>query len=250
MKIALGVEYRGGDFHGWQMQKSTTRTVQQVVENALAVIANHDVRVFCAGRTDSGVHAIEQVIHFETDTVRADKDWLFGGNANLPDDVNFKWAKSVDDSFHARFSAIARQYHYVIFNHPARSSLNSQIALWVPQKLDVELMQIACQHLLGKHDFSAFRAQNCQAKSPIKTIEKLAITQTKNHLKITIKADAFLQQMVRNIVGSLLKIGKGEKPPEWLKTTLSTKQRKLAGPTAKPHALYFTKVFYPPNILS
>ncbi len=244
MKIALGVEYLGTDFHGWQIQKSDLRTVQGVVEASLSKIANHPVRVFCSGRTDSGVHAKEQVIHFETETVRTDKAWLSGGNANLPSDVSFKWAKHVDDEFHARFNAYARSYEYKIHHNSVRSPLKAGYYLWEPRQLNVDEMRKASDFLIGKHDFSCFRGKLCQAKSPIKTIEYLNIDEIGDELIIKIKANAFLHHMVRNIVGTLLKIGRGERESEWIISVLDSRDRKEAGPTAEPQGLYFIKAHY------
>jgi len=244
MKIALGVEYMGSDFHGWQLQKSGIRTVQQVVEEALSKVADHPVRVFCSGRTDAGVHAVEQVIHFETTADREDKAWLFGGNVNLPADVNFVWAKCVDDDFHARFNAYARQYHYKIHNTKVRSAIIDKHSLWEPRALNLDAMQEAGECLLGEHDFSAFRGSLCQAKSPIKTIEFITLTKQGNDILLDIKANAFLHHMVRNIVGTLLKIGKGERPVEWIQEVLDSKDRREAGATAQPQGLYFIKAFY------
>ena len=244
MKVALGVEYFGKNFHGWQVQKSVLRTVQSVVESALAKVANHPVRVFCSGRTDSGVHAVEQVIHFETDTIRTDRAWLFGGNVNLPSDVNFKWVKFVSDDFHARFSATARSYKYKIHHHPVRSSLKADYYLWEPRPLNVKDMKAAADMLIGEHDFSCFRGSLCQAKSPIKTVEYIQIDSIEDELILNIKANAFLHHMVRNIVGTLLKIGRGEKTVEWMSQVLMSKDRKKAGPTAEPQGLYFMKAYY------
>ena len=244
MKVALGVEYFGKNFHGWQVQKSGLRTVQSVVESAIAKVANHPVRVFCSGRTDSGVHAVEQVIHFETDTIRTDRAWLFGGNVNLPSDVNFKWVKVVSNDFHARFSAIARSYKYKIHHHPVRSSLKADYYLWEPRPLNVKDMKAAAVMLIGKHDFSCFRGSLCQAKSPIKTVEYIQIDSIEDELILNIKANAFLHHMVRNIVGTLLKIGRGEKTVEWMSQVLMSKDRKKAGPTAEPQGLYFMKAYY------
>ncbi len=244
MKIALGVEYLGTDFHGWQIQKSGLRTVQGVVEPALSKIANHPVRVFCSGRTDAGVHAQEQVIHFETQTTRTDGAWLFGGNANLPSDVNFKWAKEVNDDFHARFNAHARSYEYKIHHHPVRSSLKTGYYLWEPRSLNIDDMRKAAAFLVGEHDFSCFRGSMCQAKSPIKTIEYLQIDEIGDDLIIKVKANAFLHHMVRNLVGTLLKIGREEESPEWMLSVLNSKDRKQAGPTAEPQGLYFIKAYY------
>ena len=244
MKIALGVEYLGTDFHGWQIQKSDLRTVQGVVEPALSKIANHPVRVFCSGRTDAGVHAQEQVIHFETQTTRTEGAWLFGGNANLPSDVNFKWAKEVNDDFHARFNAYARSYEYKIHHHPVRSSLKTGYYLWEPRSLNIDDMRKAAAFLLGEHDFSCFRGSMCQAKSPIKTIEYLQIDEIGDDLIIKVKANAFLHHMVRNLVGTLLKVGRGEESTEWMLSVLDSKDRKEAGPTAEPQGLYFVKAHY------
>ena len=244
MKIALGVEYLGTDFHGWQIQKSGLRTVQGVVEPALSKIANHPVRVFCSGRTDAGVHAQEQVIHFETETTRTDGAWLFGGNANLPSDVNFKWAKEVNDDFHARFNAHARSYEYKIHHHPVRSSLKTGYYLWEPRSLNIVDMRKAAAFLVGEHDFSCFRGSMCQAKSPIKTIEYLQIDEIGDDLIIKVKANAFLHHMVRNLVGTLLKVGRGEESTEWMLSVLASKDRKEAGPTAEPQGLYFIKAHY------
>ena len=244
MKIALGVEYLGTDFHGWQIQKSGLRTVQGVVEPALSKIANHPVRVFCSGRTDAGVHAQEQVIHFETQTTRTEGAWLFGGNANLPNDVNFKWAKEVNDDFHARFNAHARSYEYKIHHHPVRSSLKTGYYLWEPRSLSIDDMRKAAAFLLGEHDFSCFRGSMCQAKSPIKTIEYLQIDEIGDDLIIKVKANAFLHHMVRNLVGTLLKIGREEESPKWMLSVLNSKDRKQAGPTAEPQGLYFIKAYY------
>ena len=244
MKIALGVEYLGTDFHGWQIQKSGLRTVQGVVEPALSKIANHPVRVFCSGRTDAGVHAQEQVIHFETQTTRTEGAWLFGGNANLPSDVNFKWAKEVNDDFHARFNAHARSYEYKIHHHPVRSSLKTGYYLWEPRSLNIDDMRKAAAFLVGEHDFSCFKGSMCQAKSPIKTIEYLHIDEIDDDLIIKVKANAFLHHMVRNLVGTLLKIGREEESPEWMLSVLNSKDRKQAGPTAEPQGLYFIKAYY------
>ena len=244
MKVALGVEYFGKDFHGWQIQKSDLRTVQSEVELALSQVASHQVRVFCSGRTDSGVHAVEQVIHFETNTIRTERAWLFGGNVNLPSDVNFKWVKVVSDDFHARFSAVARSYKYKIHHNPVRSSLKADYFLWEPRPLNVDDMKEAAALLVGEHDFSCFRGSLCQAKSPIKIVEYIEIDSFEDEVILNIKANAFLHHMVRNIVGTLLKIGRGEKDVEWMSFVLASKDRKKAGPTAEPQGLYFIQAFY------
>jgi tRNA pseudouridine38-40 synthase len=244
MKIALGVEYLGTHFHGWQIQKSGIRTVQLVVESALSMVANHPVRVFCSGRTDAGVHAKEQVIHFETNVIRENKAWLFGGNVNLPSDVNFTWVKEVSDDFHARFNAHARAYEFKILNHPVRSALKADSHLWEPRPLSIEKMQEAANLLLGEHNFSCFRDSLCQAKSPIKTIEYFNITKNDSSVLMEVKANAFLHHMMRNIVGTLLKVGRGDRNVDWVQGVLDSKDRKKAGPTAEPQGLYFVKAFY------
>jgi len=244
MRIALGGGCFGTHFHGWQIQKSGIRTVQLVVEAALSKVADHPVRVFCSGRTDAGVHAKEQVIHFETESIRESKAWLFGGNVNLPADVNFTWAKEVGNDFHARFNAYARAYEFKILNHPVRSALKADSHLWQPRPLDIEKMQEAATLLLGEHDFSCFRDSLCQAKSPIKTIEYLNITRSNNTVLLKVKANAFLHHMVRNIVGTLLKVGRGEREVSWVQDVLDSKDRRQAGPTSEPQGLYFVKAFY------
>ena len=244
MRLALGVEYNGTNFHGWQLQEEGVRTVQGEIERALSIVANHPVRVFCAGRTDAGVHAIEQVIHFETDAVRSDKSWVFGCNVNLPHDVNVLWVKKVSDDFHARFDAVARSYEYRILNTEVRSSLNSDFVLWEPRKIDLEKFKEAAKILVGEHDFSSFRGHLCQAKSPIKNIEFIDIDMRESLIIINIKSNAFLHHMVRNIVGTLLKVGRMEEQPSWVEKVLGKKDRKFAGPTARPEGLYFKKAFY------
>jgi tRNA pseudouridine38-40 synthase len=241
----MGVEYVGTHFFGWQIQKDGIRTVQLEVEKSLSKIANHDIRVFCSGRTDSGVHAYQQIIHFETSSIRSEKAWVLGGNRFLPDDVNFLFAKVVDDSFHARFNAFARRYNYKIYNSPIRSSIKHNKYLWEPRNLSVENMQIAANYLIGEYDFSSFRGINCQAKTPIKNIEFIKITKENEVITIDIKANAFLHHMVRNIVGTLLKIGYGDKPTRWMSEVLEKKDRKSAGMTAPACGLYFVKAFYP-----
>lgn len=245
MKFVAAVAYLGTNFHGWQLQKSGIRTVQAVVEQALSNVANHPVRAFCCGRTDAGVHAIEQIIHFETHSIRPTEAWVSGGNVNLPADVNFVWVKSVDDNFHARFDALARQYHYKIHNTRVRCALVAERSTWEPIKLELNAMQTAGQILLGEHNFSAFRSSLCQAKSPIKTIEHLKFTQIGVDILLDIKANAFLHHMVRNIVGTLLKVGKGERDIDWVEQVLKRQQRQYAGTTAPPQGLYFVKAFYP-----
>lgn len=245
MKIALGVEYDGNQYHGWQRQKNTAETVQQKVEEALAKLAIDDVRVVCSGRTDAGVHAFEQVVHFSTNKIRPPHQWVLGCNTNLPDDIRIVWMKEVDDDFHARFSAVARYYRYEILNRGVKSALYKDHVTTIFKPLDEGLMQSAAQTLIGTHDFSSFRAQGCQAKTAIRQIHWINVRRYHDKIIIDIIANAFLYHMVRNIVGTLLPIGLGEAKPESLTDVLRAKDRSVAGVTAKPNGLYFKGVYYP-----
>lgn len=245
MRIALGVEYDGSGFHGWQTQQPQVRTVQQCVEKALAAVADHPLRVHCAGRTDTGVHAQEQVIHFETDAVRPLRAWTLGVNANLPDDVNILWAKPVNDEFHARFSATGRSYCYRILNRGTRSALLAGRATWVHRPLDEQRMHEAGQLLIGTHDFSSYRALGCQAKSPVRTVSHLTVSREADMIELRIAANAFLHHMVRNVAGVLMAIGRGERDIEWARAVLMLRDRTLGGVTAPPDGLYFSRVDYP-----
>jgi tRNA pseudouridine38-40 synthase len=245
VKIALGVEYDGTQYHGWQRQSNTSLTVQQKVEDALSVLAAHPVAVVCAGRTDAGVHAFEQVVHFETDKQRSDHEWVMGTNANLPKDIRIVWMQAVNDDFHARYSAAARYYRYEILNRGVTSALHRHHVTTIFHPLDENLMQRGAEFLLGEHDFTSFRASGCQAKNPIKQIHSILITRTDDKITLDIIASAFLHHMVRNIVGTLLPVGRGEKPAEWVASVLKSKDRKIAGVTAMPNGLYFKGVYYP-----
>lgn len=249
MKIALGVEYDGNRFHGWQVQQEGVRTVQLCLEQAVAKVANHDVRLFCAGRTDTGVHAVGQVAHFETDAVRTERQWLLGINVNLPDDVSINWVKFVDEDFHARFSAMSRSYRYFIWNRPTRSALLTGKVNWTHYDLDHEVMHQAAQGLLGTHDFSSYRALQCQAKSPIKTLHKLDVERNGDMVVLRLHANAFLHHMVRNIAGVLIAIGRHERPVNWAAEVLSYRDRTLGGVTAAPEGLYFESVEYPEEFM-
>ncbi|PIE42596.1 MAG: tRNA pseudouridine(38-40) synthase TruA [Gammaproteobacteria bacterium] len=245
MRIALGIEYDGSQFHGWQRQKHESKTVQETLENALSFVANHAISVACGGRTDTGVHGVGQVVHFDTDSIRDEKAWVFGGNAKLPDTVSIKWAKPVDSTFHARFSAVARSYRYVIYNHPVRPALGMSHLTWNFRPLDIELMRQGAACLVGEHDFSSFRAVACQSKSPIREIMSLKLYQKGRVIVMDIEANAFLQHMVRNIAGVLMAVGSGKKPPGWVKEVLQHQDRTKGGVTAPPYGLYFMKVHYP-----
>jgi len=244
MRIALGIEYDGTAYNGWQRQK-IGRGVQALVEQALSGVANHDVAVICSGRTDTGVHASGQVIHFDTDSERAEQNWILGANSNLPDDINVQWAKRAADAFNARYSAIARTYRYLILNSRIRSALFRHRAWCVHQPLNEKRMQAGADHLLGKHDFSAFRAAGCQASTPIRDMSCLEVRRHEDWLSITVTANAFLQHMVRNITGTLVAIGSGERSPEWIQTVLEGRDRTAGGIAAPAQGLTLVKVDYP-----
>jgi tRNA pseudouridine38-40 synthase len=245
MRIALGVEYDGSRYHGWQRQKNTPLTVQEEVEKAVSILADHLVVVTCAGRTDARVHAFEQVIHFDTKTQRTMYQWVMGVNSNLPKDIRILWMQEVTDEFHARFSAVARYYCYEILNRRVPSALHRNYVTTLFQPLDEVAMQRGANHLLGEHDFTSFRARDCQAKSPIKRIHSIDITRSDDKIAIEIIANAFLHHMVRNIVGTLLPVGRGEAPAEWVAEVLAERDRDKAGVTAPPYGLFFKGVYYP-----
>jgi len=244
MRLALGVEYDGSGFCGWQYQDHS-RSVQDVVEQALSKVANHPVRVHCAGRTDTGVHATGQVIHFDTEVQREMRSWVYGANANLPKEVAILWAQPVSEDFHARFSAIRRRYRYVIFNRHVRPTFLAYRTSWCYRALDVSRMSEASQYLIGEHDFSSYRAVACQAKSPVREIYELVVRRHGELIMIDIEANAFLHHMVRNIAGVLMEIGRGEREPGWAREVLEYRDRRLGGITAPPSGLYLTRVIYP-----
>jgi tRNA pseudouridine38-40 synthase len=244
MRIALGVEYDGRDFHGWERQKHA-RSVQACVEQGLSKVANHPVSTVCAGRTDARVHALAQVVHFDTQALRNERSWVLGANSNLPDDTSVLWARQVDDSFHARFSATGRSYHYVILNRLVRPAALRGRVTWQPLPLDEVVMNSAAQLLLGEHDFSAFRASGCQAKSPVRTLRELNVTRRGEYVVLQVSANAFLQHMVRNIAGVLMAIGLHKQPEQWATQVLHSRDRRCGGVTASPHGLYLTAVQYP-----
>ena len=243
MRIALGIEYNGTSFRGWQIQPAGG-TVQDALQGALAKIAGGPVDVVCAGRTDAGVHATGQIVHFDTDLDRPLTAWVRGVNTFLPASVAVRWAHPVADEFHARFSAYARRYRYLLLNRPQRPGVQSGRVGWCHQPLDVVRMQAAAEALLGEHDFSAFRAAACQAKSPIKTMTHAAVHQCGSMFVFDFEASAFLHHMVRNLVGTLVYIGKGAEPVHWMDALLQMKDRKLAAPTFSPDGLYFRGPVY------
>ncbi len=244
MRIALGIEYDGTAYNGWQTQR-TGDGIQTFVEKALAEVADEGINVSCAGRTDTGVHASGQVVHFDTQSDRSQRGWLLGANSNLPDDIAVMWARPVPDDCHARFSATARRYRYVILNCEIRSALHRHRAWWVYQPLVAERMQDAAKLLLGKHDFSAFRAAGCQASTPVREITSISVVRDDDWIVLDVTANAFLQHMVRNLVGSLVSVGCDDKSAEWLSTLLTSRDRKRGGVSAPPHGLTLVEVIYP-----
>jgi len=244
MRIALGVEYDGSAYCGWERQKNQV-TVQQCIERALSQVANHSVSVVTAGRTDSGVHALGQVVHFDADVERTPYSWMFGTNANLPGDIAVTWARIVADDFHARFSARSRYYRYLILNRRVRPGLMSGRVAWCYRSLNLEAMQKAAGFLVGEHDFSAYRATACQAKSPVRTVYRLSVERHMDLVTIDVEANAFLHHMVRNIAGVLMAIGSGKHEPRWALDVLLGQDRRLGGITAPADGLYLVAVRYP-----
>ncbi|MEO8331206.1 MAG: tRNA pseudouridine(38-40) synthase TruA [Gallionella sp.] len=243
MRIALGVEYDGRPFCGWQSQ-ADGRTVQDTLQHALSQISGEPVSVIAAGRTDTGVHALEQVAHFDTQAERPLTAWVRGVNALLPESIAVRWAHPVPDEFHARFSAHGRSYRYLLINRATRPAIHAGKVGWYHAPLELAAMQAAAQHLIGEHDFSAFRAAQCQAKSPIKHLTQLDISRQGEMLIFDASADAFLHHMVRNMVGCLVYVGKGKYPPDWLGEVLAGRERSLAAPTFAPDGLYLRRVTY------
>lgn len=244
MRVALGVEYDGTAYNGWQRQRNGIG-VQTVLERALAKVADAEVEVVCAGRTDAGVHAQAQVVHFDTGATRSRRGWVLGVNSNLPPDVNVQWAEFVGDDFDARYSAVSRTYRYLILNRPTRSALYRDRAWWLHRPLDDTRMRDAACYLLGEHDFSAFRAAGCQALTPRREIFDLSVERYAQWLVVTARANAFLQHMVRNIVGVLVAVGAGDEEPGWAGKVLESRDRTRGGVAAPAHGLTLIEVRYP-----
>lgn len=243
-RLAAAIEYDGSGFSGWQIQDHA-RSVQAAVERALSRVADEPIKVVCAGRTDAGVHAAGQIVHFDTRARRPMRSWAFGANSQLPKGVSVLWAREVAGDFHARFSALRRCYRYVILNRPVRPTFLAWRVAWAFRELDVAAMQEAAGHLLGEHDFSAYRARACQAKSPVRTVYRLEVSRRGDLVFIDVEANAFLHHMVRNIAGVLMEIGAGKRPPDWAAEVLTARERALGGVTAPPHGLYLMAVSYP-----
>ncbi|MDO9419512.1 MAG: tRNA pseudouridine(38-40) synthase TruA [Herminiimonas sp.] len=238
MRIALGLSYSGSAYEGWQSQLSGN-TVQDQLEKALGKFANQPLRTLCAGRTDAGVHALMQVVHFDTDLRRDLSSWVRGTNAFLPRDIAVQWAHEVPDEFHCRGSAISRRYAYVLLESPVRPSVEAGRVGWVYRPMDAQAIRAAITHLIGEHDFSAFRAAQCQAKTPVKTIARIAVSQRAGYWRFEFEANAFLHHMIRNIMGCLVAVGQGQHTPDWIAEVLAARRRDVAAPTFSPDGLYF-----------
>lgn len=244
MRIALGISYQGGAYQGWQSQPSG-QTVQDRLEAALAEFSVlPSVNTLCAGRTDAGVHGLMQVVHFDTELQRPMNSWVRGTNRFLPNDIAVQWAHPVPDAFHARASAVVRRYAYVLLESPVRPSFESGRAGWVFRPLDQAAMEAAAAHLLGEHDFTSFRAAQCQALSPIKDLRRISISRRGAYWRFDFEANAFLHHMIRNIMGCLVAVGQGLRPPEWMEQVLQARSREVAAPTFSPDGLYFVGPLY------
>ena len=246
-RFAAGLEYDGSTFFGWQTQ-SHARSVQQVLNEAIAVVANEPISTAAAGRTDTGVHACGQVVHFDTSALRPLRSWLLGINSNLPPDLAVQWVQEVPVEFHARYSALARTYRYVILQREVRSALDRHRAWCVRGVLDEGRMAAAGAYLIGEHDFSAFRGAGCQSRSPVRRLERLVVNRAGDYLHIEVRANGFLYHMVRNIVGALARIGCGNAEPDWIVKLLAGRDRRLGAPTAPPEGLYLADVHYPTEL--
>ena len=244
-RIAVGIEYDGTAYAGWQTQPSSP-SVQSVIESALGGVADERVSVVCAGRTDAGVHARWQVAHFDTHAQRSTRGWTLGANTELPRDVSIAWCRPVPSHFHARYSAEARTYRYVILNRTARSALAEKRAAYVHRPLDADSMSAAAAALCGEHDFSAFRSSECQARSPVRRMEQITVARRGDWVIIDATANAFLHHMVRNIAGLLIAVGRGDAPPAWAREVLESRDRRVGAATAPAEGLYFWAVRYSP----
>lgn len=243
---AAGVEYDGTPWLGWQRQKDGP-SVQEKLEKALGFVADHPLELTCAGRTDAGVHATAQVVHFDTASRREAHAWILGGNTNLPDSIAIRWAQPVAPAFHARFAARSRRYRYVVANRPVRPGLEAGRVAWWRRPLDVARMQEAARHFVGEQDFTSLRAAACQAKSPVRRVHELTVRRRGEYVLVDVHANAFLHHMVRNIAGVLLAVGDGRAQPDWPREVLAARDRRQSGITAPAGGLYFVQVEYPPE---
>ncbi len=246
-RFAAGLEYDGSAFFGWQIQNHA-RSVQAVLNDAIAVVANQPISTAAAGRTDTGVHASGQTVHFDTDAQRSLRSWLLGSNSNLPADVAVQWVRAVPSGFHARYSALARTYRYVILHRDVRSPLERHRAWCYRGALGVERMAAAGVCLIGEHDFSAFRGAGCQSRSPVRRLESMVVTRAGEYVHVEVRANGFLYHMVRNIVGALVRIGAGDAEPGWMAEVLASRDRRLGAPTGPPEGLYLAEVHYPAEL--
>jgi tRNA pseudouridine38-40 synthase len=244
-RIAVALEYDGAPFAGWQTQQAGVNSVQETAEAAFSRVAAETISLVCAGRTDAGVHALGQIAHFDTQAARAERSWVLGANSHLPDSISVRWARAVPAHFHARYSAESRTYRYFILNRLGRSALAAQRVALVYRPLDVERMNAAATLLLGEHDFSAFRAAGCQARTPVRRLYALQVVRVGEQVIIEATANAFVHHMVRNLVGLLLEVGMGKAPPHWAAEVLASRDRTRSAPTAPAQGLYFWKARYP-----
>ncbi len=244
MKIALGIEYDGSGYLGWQKQNAAP-TIQETLETALSEIADERISVTCAGRTDKGVHAVQQVVHFETSVIRPVYAWILGSNTKLPGDIAVTWAKNMSNDFHARFSAVKRTYQYVILNRRSRPAIFNKRVTWKCRELDLDRIKSATEIFIGEHDFTSLRSAHCQAKSAVREVFSLEVNRISAYIVITISANAFLHHMVRNIAGVLMSIGEGMESVKWAEEVLSAKDRTVGGVTAPPDGLYLADISYP-----
>lgn len=244
MRVALMVEYDGSQYHGWQSQAGL-HTIQQRLETALGRVANHDIQIICAGRTDTGVHATGQIIHFESEKERSIRAWIHGANSFLPKDICVKWGCEIPDSFHARYSALSRRYQYVIFNSPIRPALLRSNVTWQYRRLDETRMHGAAQCLIGEQDFTSFRSVECQSNTPMRHMFECQVKRVGDWVILEVRANAFLHHMVRNIAGVLMAVGSGRKEVGWVNDVLLAKDRTMGAETAPPYGLYLVEVAYP-----
>ena len=238
MRVALGLSYDGSPYDGWQSQPSA-RTVQDQLERALSRFCDQPIRTMCAGRTDAGVHALMQVVHFDTSAEREENSWVRGPNSFLPPTIAVQWARHMSDEFHCRAHATSRRYAYVLLESAVRPSVDAARVGWVFRALDQAAMERAAEHLIGEHDFSAFRAAQCQSHTPIKTLSRIQITRKGAYWRFEFEANAFLHHMIRNIMGCLLQVGQGLRPVSWMGEVLAARSREAAAPTFSPEGLYF-----------